>query len=519
MGGKYWLRTVLCIVLGLVRIAASLAFVAVSKLLIDIATGACGMQINSAIWLLIAVMAVQILAGVGQSYIENVNTIRTRNELTFRVFANALRSAWGGREKFHSADTVNRLEEDVRVVVDLLCTRIPDIIITLCQLAAASVYLVTMAPELMWILVLIMVVAASCSKLFFKTTRRLTDAIRRKDSLLQQHMQENLQNRVLALTLIGAERVLSRLGILQKENERLMIKRLDYTSFARALMWLGFRAGYAAALIWGVLGIRGGTVTFGMMTAFLQLVAQVQMPISDLTRHIPSVIHSLTSRDRIKELLDLPQEDGDDGVLLEKAPSIEVQNLSFAYPDQKEPVLKNFSYTFEAGKMTLVEGKTGIGKSTLIRLVLGLLKPSEGTITVFSRRNYMYVPQGNSLMSGTVRENLLLAAPSATQRQMEDALGIAAADFVFDLPDGLDTLCGEDGTGLSEGQCQRIAIARAILHEGSILILDESTSALDSETEALLMTNLARYCSGRKTIIFISHRESATGYADAVLKL
>ena len=519
MDRSYKLRTALNIVIGLVRIAASLAFVTVSKLLVDIATGASTEPLWPAIWLLIGVMLVQILSTVAQSYCENLNTVKTRNAMTHKVFGRTLGSVWSGREKFHSADAVNRLEEDIRVIVDLLCSRIPDIVLTLCQLCAASVYLLTMAPNLLWLLVGIMLMAAVGSKMFFKTIRKLTEAIRKNDSLIQQHMQENLQNRVLALTLIGTERIMTRLCLLQKEGERLIVKRLNYNAIARSFMDLGFRAGYAAALIWGVLGIKDGSVTFGMMTAFLQLVGQVQRPVADLTRHIPAIIHSLTSIDRIKELRDLPQEDGDDGVRLAEAPEIRAEGLSFAYPGQNEPVIKDLTYTFAAGRMTVIQGPTGVGKSTLIRLAMGLLKPTAGSISVYSRCNYMYVPQGNSLLSGTIRENLLLADPSAGEERLRDALRTARADFVFDLPGGLDTVCGEDGTGLSEGQCQRIAIARALLHEGGILILDESTSALDPATEASLMDNIARRYSGSKTILFISHRESAANYADAVLKL
>ena len=507
------------IVIGLVRIAASLSFVAVSKLLVDIATGASSEPLWSAIWQLIGIMLVQIVTTVAQSYCESLNTVKTRNAMTLKVFGRTLGSVWSGREKFHSADAVNRLEEDIRVIVDLLCSRIPDIVLTLCQLCAASVYLLTMAPNLLWFLVGIMLMAALGSKMFFKTIRKLTEAIRKNDSLIQQHMQENLQNRVLALTLIGTERIMTRLGLLQREGEKLIIRRLNYNAIARSFMGLGFRAGYAAALIWGVLGIKDGTVTFGMMTAFLQLVGQVQRPVADLARHIPAIIHSLTSIDRIKELRDLPQEDGDDGVRLAEAPEIRAEGLSFAYSGQDEPVIKDLTYTFAAGRMTVIQGPTGVGKSTLIRLAMGLLKPTAGSISVYSRCNYMYVPQGNSLLSGTIRENLLLADPSASEERLRDALRTARADFVFDLPGGLDTVCGEDGTGLSEGQCQRIAIARALLHEGGILILDESTSALDPATEASLMDNIARRYSGSKTILFISHRESAANYADAVLKL
>ena len=175
-------------------------------------------------------------------------------------------------------------------------------------------------------------------------------------------------------------------------------------------------------------------------------------------------------------------------------------------------------------------GVTGVGKSTLTRLVLALLRPAEGSVTLYdgeksvpsspsTRCNFRYVPQGNSLMSGTVRDNLLLANPSANEDEMKEALHLAVADFVLGLPDGLDTVCSEKGSGLSEGQAQRIAIARALLHSGGVLILDEATSALDRETEDELLRRLSQKVSGGKTILWITHRESVTSIADAVLKI
>jgi ABC-type multidrug transport system fused ATPase/permease subunit len=303
-------------------------------------------------------------------------------------------------------------------------------------------------------------------------------------------------------------------------------KRLNYNAVARGLMFLGFQAGHAAAFIWGVVGIIHGTVTYGMMTAFLQLVGQVQRPIAEFGRQVPAFILALTSVERIMELQELEPEPTAEAIMLPGAPDVDISHVSYSYPDSSEKVLEDFSCGFPAGSFTVVAGPTGAGKSTLIRLILGLLTPSEGDIRVGGnkagaalRGNFMYIPQGNSLLSGTIRSNLQLAAPSATEEQMRDALETATAGFVFELPKGLDTPCGEVGSGLSEGQCQRIAIARGLLRPGGILILDESTSALDDATEEKLLQNLCNSYHGRKTIIFISHRQAAVKYADGVVKL
>ena len=519
-------RVLVSILIGLVRIAASLAFVWISKSLVDIATGVSDAPLGTHVALLAGILFLQIATNVAASWWENVNVVKTQTQLRSDFFARVMYSRWNGREAFHSGDTVNRLEEDIRIVVDLLCTRFPDVIVTLCQLLAASWYLLTLAPKLVWLLLLLMAVAVVGSRLCFKVVRRLTADIRTADSGIQQHMQENLLNRIVVLTLGATQKVLAALGYRQEELVSLSVRRQNYSAVGRAFMGLGFLSGYATAFLWGVYGIRGGTVTFGMMTAFLQLVGQVQRPIAELARHVPAFIHALTSVERLEELAALPQEEAGEPVVFPGAPEIVVDHVTFAYPDAEHPVFRDFSRTFGAGTLTAVMGATGEGKTTLIRLLMALLQPSEGRILIggvpsspATRANFMYVPQGNTLLSGTIRENLLLANPAADEERMKEVLRLAAAEFVLDLPEGLDTVCSEKGAGLSEGQAQRIAIARALLREGGVLILDESTSALDGPTEARLLQNISAAYKGRKTLIIISHRESVLPLADAVLKL
>lgn len=523
--GVRW-RVLVSILIGILRIAASLGFVWICKTLVDIATGNVDADMTLHVGIMVGIMLLQLLLNIASSYWENLIIVKTQNKMRHEIFAHVIRSRWNGRETFHSGDTVNRLEEDIRVVVDLLCSRISDIIVTFCQMIGASIFLLSMTPGLVWLLLGLMAVAILGSRMFFRTLRRLTAAIRTKDSEVQGYMQENLQNRILVLTLTGTEKVLTRLGWLQKEVLDNTVTRLNYNAVARSFMSLGFMAGYGSAFLWGVFGIRDGAVTYGMMTAFLQLVGQVQRPVADISRHVPAFIHALTSVERLMELQELESEDEGTPQMVSEAPEIAVRNISFTYPEQTAAVFKDFSYTFEGGRMTAIAGLTGAGKSTLTKLILALLRPQEGEILIdgvpvsaSTRCNFMYVPQGNSLMSGTIRENLLLADSEATEEQMRDALHCAVADFVFDLPSGLDTVCSEKGAGLSEGQAQRIAVARSLLQKGGVLILDEATSAVDAVTEKEMLGNLRQRFNGRKTILFISHREAVTDAADAVLNV
>lgn len=519
-------RMFVSVLLGTVRIAVSLAFVWTSKHLVDIATKVSDAPLSSGIWLFAGVLVLQLCVVLFVNWWDAYSEVKSRNRLRMDTFAKVMSSRWDGRERFLSGDTVNRLEEDVRVVADLLIARLPGVVVTLLQLAAASAYLMTLAPNLLWVLLILMFSAVFGSKMFFRQIRSLMARIRARESELQQHMQESLQHRVLVLTLTNLDRVLEKFGWLQADIESNTRKRLNYNAVARGLMFLGFQAGHAAAFLWGAVGIMHGTVTYGMMTAFLQLVGQVQRPIAEFGRQVPAFIQAIASVERIMDLEELEQEPSSESVILEGAPAVEIAGVSYSYPGSPVKVLDNYSAVFPGGSFSVVAGPTGAGKSTLIRLILGLLTPSDGSILIGGqpagaslRGNFMYIPQGNSLLSGTIRSNLQLASPDATEDDMRVVLDTAMAGFVFDLPQGLDTPCGEVGSGLSEGQCQRIAIARSLLRPGGILILDESTSALDAATEEALLQNLYANYHQKKTIIFVSHRQAVVRFADKVIEV
>ena len=518
------------ILLGIIRTLLSLTFVWVCKELVDIATGVSKEPLGQWTAFMIACIVLQICCRIASSYCEQYGRINIQNNLRARLFYSLISSRWSGRERFGTGDAVNRLEEDIRVVSELVSSHIPAVVVTFAQLAAASTFLLFISPNLLWALVGLMIAGIIASRLSFRKLRSLSTAIRTKDGEIQQHIQEHLQNRVVALTIIGIERVMATLNTLHSALRYNTIKRLNFHSLNSALLSVSFMGGYAAAFLWGVYGIKSGAVTFGMMTAFLQLVSQIQMPLSELARKIPAFIHALSSIERLAELENLDPEENAPLCRLEAPAGILFKDVTFSYPDSHSGVLFNsFSHNFLPGTMTVVAGATGIGKSTLVRLMLGLLKPQSGSVLIYgnssnshcaskaTRCNFKYVPQGNTLLSGTILDNLLMADPKADRERIDAALHIAAADFVHSLPEGLQTICGESGSGLSEGQCQRIAIARALLQSGSVLLMDESTSSLDPATESLVLQNLRTLSN--HTIIFISHREAVMKSADSLLEL
>ena len=523
-----WFQTSANAVIGVLGVVVSLAAVWAVKHAIDVASR----YVEGSVYMAVGIMAMLVLCefalNISKVWIRNTLGIKARNKMQQKILDKILNSHIEGKDKYHSGDIINRLDNDVRDVVNFLTETIPDTLSVGLLFLGAFTYLFQMDSMLAFITIGIIPVFMILSKLYMGKMRRLTRNMRDSESRVQSILQETVQHRTLIKTLEGNDTVLSRINNTQDKLESDVINRTKFRLISNFILNFGFAGGYIIAFLWSALRMSAGTLSFGGMTAFLQLVHKIQAPARSLAGLAPEFVNVLTSAERLMELQDSPLEDKGTPIRLSGNVGIKFTNVSYSYPSSDKKVLDNFTFDFTPGSCTAVVGETGIGKTTMIRLILSLLTPDNGIIEIYNdtesisitnrmRCNFVYVPQGNNLLSGTIRENLRLGKVDATEEELKEALSTACAEFVYELPEGLDTRCGERGSGLSEGQAQRIATARALLRNRTILILDEITSALDPDTEKKLLDNLLNK-KGR-TIIMITHKTEVAQRFDNVLHL
>ncbi len=524
----YRLRLLLNIALGGVSVSLSLLFIYLSKTVVDRAVAG---EITEGVLTPALQISGVLLAQLACNFVRGINDVRTStsmmNSLRERLFFRVMLSRWSGRERFHTGDITTRLDGDARKVCETLCSTLPVMAITAFEFLMSFIFMLSLDRRLAWLLFLIMPVSLILSKRYVFNVRKLTHSIREMDSSVQAHIQEQVQYRNIVSAMGHTSNSVDLLRSLSSQLYSKTMNRTNYTLYSRTIVRIGFMAGYLMVFFWGVEGLSSGAITFGIMTAFLQLVAKVQTPIVEISSQISAIAQATTSIDRLVELDDLVIEEQGDPQILSGAIGVNLRNVVFGYGERN--VLIGFDYDFSPNKLHIIVGETGSGKSTILRLILGFLTPASGDIELYdnnesikisplTRENFVYVPQGNTLISGSVRDNILLGDPSASDEQIAEVLHTAVAEFVYDLPEGLDTICGERGAGLSEGEAQRIAIARGLLRQGGVLLLDEPTSALDSVTEQLLIERLTRYAKNR-TMIMVTHRNVQSNICTSVVKL
>ena len=523
------LQAVLNASIGLLSVGVSLGHVWAMKRAIDVASG----TVEGNLYWAVGVMAVLILLdfalNIAGTWVRNILGIKAQNRMQQRMLDRLLRAEWKGRNHHHSADILNRLEFDVNNVVNFLTETIPSTLSVLAMFIGAFLYLFSMDKVLAVIVIGIFPMFLAVSKIYVGQMRHLTRQVRDSDSKVQSVLQETIQHRMLIKTLESDSVMVERLGNTQSELRHRVVRRTKFSVFSNMVVNFGFAFGYLVAFLWAAIRMSAHTLSFGGMTAFLQLVNRIQGPARNLTKLVPAFVSVFTAAERLMELEEDPLEEQGTPIYIKAPCGIRLQNVGYAYEDSGgDKVIDGLSFDFKPGSCTAILGETGAGKTTLVRMILALVQPQDGKIEIYHgsthqalsplhRCNFVYVPQGNTLMSGTIRENLRLGKLDATDEEMLHALHVSCADFVNDLPDGLNTLCSEQGGGLSEGQAQRIAIARSLLRDRSVMLFDEATSALDPDTERQLLNNILS--AHDKTIIFITHRPAVIDYCDQTLKL
>lgn len=509
---------------------SALSFVAlalITKRVMDIATGDTSGSLFKSGILLFAVIAIQILLSAAQSilnaYSNGKQTIAFRNYL----FGVLCRKKYADISAYHSGDILNRFTSDIDTVVTSSVNIIPNVVSIATKIVAGIGTMLFMNPYIAAAVLLCGVTFPAIGRAINKRYKYMHKECQRTEGRTRAFLQECFENIVVIKTFISEAPFIKKLDSYMDDNFRLKIKRTSISVIANISLYALFTAGYYAVLLWGAGGLSGGTLTYGTLMAFLQLISQLRAPLQNVSGILPQYYSALASAERLMELegaADEPLPAAAERLekIKEDFRTLEIKNLFFGYAG--ESVLRDFDFCAKRGNITAITGESGSGKSTLFKLILGLYEPQSGSITINGeipldaslRGLFAYVPQGNMVLSGTVRENITMNNRTVTDEQIERAARAAEIyDYITSLPDGFEMHLAERGAGLSEGQIQRISIARALLTNAPILLLDEATSALDEETETRVLANIKSMTD--KTVLFITHRNTSLKVCDRIV--
>lgn len=516
--------------MGAVSSLCSVGLAITSKTLIDAATSA---DKKKAL-IFAVVFAGIILAEVGLNAAISMLSVRTlevmSNDMRKKLFTRLAQTGWMDFTRYHSDDILTRMTSDVEIVAGGLVHVLPDIISFGVLLAAAFLTLMFYDPMLSVLAFILGPLSLLFSRFFGRKLKNLHLKTQQAESSYRAYIHEAIQNMLIVKVFNLAERKIRNIDQLQRNRLGWVLRRNGMNIAANSVLSLGYWAGYLLAFVWGAMQLSVGAATFGTMTAFLQLVEHVQSPMIGLAYTYPQIISAAASTGRLMEFDTLQLEDE-----LIKAPNlvhagIRFQDVCFSY-DQEKELLTGVTFEIKPGEIVALTGPSGKGKTTLVRLLLLLVKPLSGHIcftddngtdyeaNVSGRTLISLVPQGNTLFSGTIAENLRAGDPAATDDELTQAARTACAwEFIEALPDRLNTVIGEQGLGLSEGQIQRLAIARALLRKTPILILDEATSAIDIAAETVILESI-RALDPPRTCLIITHRDTAFNICDRVFQL
>ncbi|WP_159634928.1 ABC transporter ATP-binding protein [Sphingobacterium composti Ten et al. 2007 non Yoo et al. 2007] len=505
-------------------ILLTLLFIFYSKKTIDIALDVSIGDLNVTLFLVVLFALLGVIVRTISQKINQQTQIDMTLSFQYSILEKQMLSIWQVIKKWDTGDLLVRINTDCAEIVQMISNTWISFVITSIKIIASFIFLYTM-DSMLALVILAITPLFLFVKLYFQKMRALNSQVKQAESEIGTAAQENLRNRV---TLRALGILTERLTYFKQKQEKyasLRYKYLNFNLLSQGMMRSALSVGYLIAFGWGIYKLQSSAITFGTMTAFLQLVNQIQTPILTLGSFFPAFVRFGVSSERIKEINVLAQEPLHQHIRYANINSLKLEKVNFSY--DKEIIIKDLTTSFQKGEIVAILGASGKGKTTLIRLLLGLVKPNTGAIyiehddnlTQLSTAhidNYSYVPQGNTLLSGSIRDNVVLGQRHISDERIKEALYLSCAEFVYDLSDGLDTKIGEGGLGLSEGQAQRIAIARAILRNRNVWLFDEATSALDQDTINLMLQRI-KYLIQDKIVIFVTHDQNVALTCDKKL--
>lgn len=532
---KIIILSLLNIVLALVSTALAL----VSKYAIDAAQMAAGAKDSSEfvhyrnliIWfgiIILFIISGRLLLRIYEQSLSIKIQATLEMKMRSRLFDGILKKEFDKMNAYHSGDLMNRITSDIKIITDGITGIVPNMLYFITQFLGAFVVLIVFDWKFTLVFIAAGLIISAVTLAFRSRLKSLHKEVQETDGRVRSFFQEAIES-LLVVKTFGVEEQFGKKGdALQEINYNAKMKRRRITIFANAGFSFVFNAGYLMALVWCALKVCKNAMTYGTLTAVLQLITQIQTPFVNITKVVPQYYAILASAERIMEIENISEEEKSDKILdadrfYTEFKEAGFENIRFNYG--RESVLEAGNAIFEKGDFVAIRGISGIGKSTLMKMLLGVFTPCQGNIRLYKKDGsyldaspdtrclFSYVPQGNYLFSGTLRDNILLINPFATDEEIKEALEISdILEFVEKLPDGLDTVIGEKGLGISEGQAQRLAIARAVLSKAPILLLDEATSALDAATERNVLERIKHL--NKKTCIIITHKAAALDVCD-----
>lgn len=523
----YLPKITLLLILNTAGSLFTIAMAVISKKIIDSATDGGIVQKDIFLYIIIILLTISITA------FNSLMSIVINEKFSFgirkQVYEKIMHSHWRDVKKYHTGDLVTRLTSDAGNIAEGIVTVIPTIFRLIIEVFATFFTLFHYQPMLAIFAMLMSPIVSLVCFVLGRKLKGLQIKVQESEAAYRSFIQESLSNLLIVKSFANEDYATDRLVQLRNERFYWVFKQNRLNTATSAIMSLSFNLGYIGAFSLGALLLSAKTITYGTMSLFLTLVNRIQAPIMSLAQYVPKVVSIIASTERVIELQNISSEERQEKQIKPYNIGMKISDVSFGYSD--ENVLNGVSLSIQPGEFVGIVGRSGIGKTTLIHLIMAFMSQAEGNISFFnvwgedesansaSREFISYVPQGNTLFSGTIRENIRMGKLDATEEEMMNALKMASGyDFVMELPNGIDTVIGERGHGISEGQAQRIAIARAFVRNAPFLILDEATSALDENTELAVLKGL-QDLKPRPTCLLITHRRTALSYCDREISI